>query len=479
MCGPGARDYLNSVSVSLPSEDLARALRRQRLRVVVERLMPWVSLLVSIVGVLMMDHSESRGGLIAIGAAVSWIAFLIVALVHRPRPGHDAPPGRVTLVVRFASTFANQSLIHYSLLFCAPFYLEACAWTPLQCVFAAVFAVAVVVASWDPWCVRVLLSPRLGPLLLAFASFVGWNAALPMLGVPHRLSIWCSTLAVGIGIPLITVACGVTGPRRLWSIVVGAALPLLMMVGGIEALPPAPLRMVSAQIGTGISEREPTGVAETYAKVPRELVCWTAVRAPRGLDDDLLHVWSVDGVVLRAVPVDVRGGRALGFRTWSRQPLRASARGRYRCDVVTTLGQRLGGTSVLVGSKAGLESRTKKRYAVFHGRRRQPQQVEEEEGPRGAREARRAEPPLARDERGRARASGKEARARRKAARRTQARTRRVSQHACGTGMYVPMLRAQTSSERCAAITCAHSGSHSPRASCTHAHKQKALSSVL
>jgi hypothetical protein len=410
-----------------PNPQLSEALRKQRRRIIFEHAMPWVSLAVSIVGVSLMDHSESKGGLIAIGAAVSWIAFLIVALVHRPRPEGAAEPGRVTLVVRFASTFANQSLIHYSLLFSAPFYLEACAFTPLQCVFAAIFALAVVIASWDPWCVRVLLSPRFGPLLLAFASFVGWNAALPMLGVPHRMSIWWSTLAVGIGIPLITVASGVTGPRRSWSIVAGASLPLLLMVGGVEAVPPAPLRLIEAKIGTGIEAREPTGVADAYRTAPAELVCWTAVRAPRGLRDDLLHIWSLDGTVLRAVPVDVKGGRRAGYRTWSRQPVRASAQGRYRCDVVTTLGQRLGGTSVLVGSKAGLESRAKKRYALSHGRRGQPQQVEEEEGPRGAREARRAKSLTARHERCRACASRKEARARRKAARRTQARARRVS----------------------------------------------------
>ena len=265
-------------------------------------------------------------------------------------------------------------------MFSAPFYLEACAFTPLQCVFAAIFLVAIVIASWDPWCARVLQNPLTGSLLLAFASFVGWNAALPMLGVPHRVAIWASIAVVAVGIPLLNVASGVTGPARAWSIVFGLSLPVLLLVGGVEAIPPAPLRVVDAKIGTGIESRQPVGVQARFESAPRELVCWTAVRAPRGLRDDLLHVWSLDGNVLRVVPVDVRGGRRAGFRTWSRQVVGRAAHGHYRCDVVTTLGQRLGGASVMIGSEAELRSGRKTRYALSHGRSGQPQQVEEEEG---------------------------------------------------------------------------------------------------
>jgi hypothetical protein len=312
------------------------------------RLLPWISLLISVVGVLMMDRSESKGVYIAVAAAVSWLAFVIVAALHRPRGDDVAPPGRVSMFLRFSSTFANQSLIHYSLLFSAPFYLEACAFTPLQCLFLAVFAVAAVIASWDPWCAWVLLHPLLGALLLAFASFVGWNAALPMVGVPHHVSIWLSALVVGFGIPLLNMLNHTARPWRTWSLVAGASVPVLLLVGGVAAVPPAPLRIVRAQIGTGVVDREPVGVASHFASA-HELVCFTAIRAPRGLKDGLLHVWTHEGSLLHALPVDVTGGRRAGFRTWSRLRVSSSAPGRYRCDVITTLGQTLGGVSVDVG----------------------------------------------------------------------------------------------------------------------------------
>ncbi|HEX5659668.1 MAG TPA: hypothetical protein VFX59_20875, partial [Polyangiales bacterium] len=67
-----------------------------RWRVWLEHLAPWGSLLISIAGVLMMDRSESKGVYIAIAAAVSWIAFVIVSLVHKPR-ADDRVPGRFSL----------------------------------------------------------------------------------------------------------------------------------------------------------------------------------------------------------------------------------------------------------------------------------------------------------------------------------------------------------------------------------------------
>jgi hypothetical protein len=214
--------------------------------------------------------------------------------------------------------------------------------------FLLVFALAVAIASWDPWCAWVLLHPLLGSLLLAFASFVGWNAALPMIGVSQQISIWASALVVGLGIPLLNLVNGSARPWRKWSLVAGASIPLSLILGGVAAVPPAPLRVVRAQIGTGVIEREPVGVASQFTSA-NELFCFTAIRAPRGLRDGLLHVWTHDGTLLHALPVDVRGGRRAGFRTWSRQRISPSAPGRYRCEVITTLGQTLGGVSVDVG----------------------------------------------------------------------------------------------------------------------------------
>jgi len=55
-------------------------------------------------------------------------------------------------------------------------------------------------------------------------------------------------------------------------------------------------------------------------------------------------VWTRNGAVVARIPLSpVRGGRADGFRTWSRRTgLRPPLAGRYRVDVVTASGQLIG-----------------------------------------------------------------------------------------------------------------------------------------
>ena len=75
-----------------------------------------------------------------------------------------------------------------------------------------------------------------------------------------------------------------------------------------------------------------------------ELAAYTAVYAPGGLQQEIAHVWTRNGVVVARIPLSpVRGGRAEGFRTWSRRTdLRPPLAGRYRVDVVTASGQLIG-----------------------------------------------------------------------------------------------------------------------------------------
>ena len=68
------------------------------------------------------------------------------------------------------------------------------------------------------------------------------------------------------------------------------------------------------------------------------------MRAPGGLRQDIAHVWRRNGVVIVRIPLaPVQGGRAEGFRTWSRRTdLRPPLAGRYTVDVVTSSGQLVG-----------------------------------------------------------------------------------------------------------------------------------------
>lgn len=315
--------------------------------------MPWASLVMSIAGAVAMDRSESRGPLVAAAAAASWLVFVVVSLLHRPRADAATPaPGRWHKLLRFGSTAASQSLLQLPLFFSAPFYFDACVFTPLQTAFAVLFVVALAVSTWDPWCTRALLKPALGPALLAFASFVGFNAALPMLGVPHRAAAWITGAAVGFAIPAVHIAGGAMGRQRVSALLVGLAVPLVLAAGGMAAVPPAPLRVVSAGIGTQVVDRTLVDPSTHLARSPGGLVCFTAVRAPHGLKDKLFHVWSLDGSEFYRRELDVQGGRRAGFRTWSRAFVAHSAQGLVQCSVETGLGQTLGRTWLSIGMNA-------------------------------------------------------------------------------------------------------------------------------
>jgi hypothetical protein len=305
----------------------------------------------SIFECVVMDRSEKRAAYVAGASALSWIVMIVVTLLHRPRVNaNERPTGMFHKAMRFTTVAANQSLVHVSLFFCAPFYAQVFSWTPLETIFAAIYVAAILISLWDPLCEHVLLHAVAGPMYLAFASFVGWNAVLPMLGVPHRVGVWVAAGTVSVIMPLVQLFAGVSRQRLLGTVGAAVAVPLILLAGGVRALPPAPLRMVSGGIGTGVVDRELVGATKHFDKAPAALVCFTAIRAPFGLKDALIHQWRHEGKVTHEVSLDVRGGRKQGFRTWSRLALSRHAKGAYRCDVVTTLGQVVGSNRVTIGN---------------------------------------------------------------------------------------------------------------------------------
>lgn len=313
-------------------------------------LAPWVSLAFSVLGAVYMDRRQEQGSLIVGSAALGFVALLALGFTHRPRtaelPGRR---GQVHGLMRFASSASSQSLVQTCLFFSGPFYIQASAWTPAQCAFLAAFALAATLSAWDPWCLRALLHPLLGPALLAFASFVAWNAALPMLGMPHRRAMWLSAALVSALTPLVYLLRAHDHPRRFWFGLCGALLPLFLAAFCLRALPAAPLKVVDVGLGTGIAERSLIGRATALAESPGKLWCYSAIFAPRGLKDDLEHVWQLSGRELTRIPLSVRGGRKLGFRTWSYLPIPAGARGDYECLVRTEFGQTLAVAKVRIG----------------------------------------------------------------------------------------------------------------------------------
>lgn len=327
--------------------------RRSRLVRLFHRVFPWASLAVGIYGALMMDRTPRRGAIVAIVAVASWVIFPIVLWLGRRRE-RAAEVGAVVRGAHATTLLVSQSSIHLQLYFALPFYFDAFAATAAHAAFVAVLCLCALASLWDPLTEWLLLRARFGLALPAFSSFVVLAAVLPGLGFSNGGSLWLAAAGAGLGLPLWVVIEHVRGEALLRpllvAVAIAAVIPTALWLGAARAVPAVPMELRRAEIGTRMNGRELADPRERFDRVPGQMVCATAIYAPFGVKDELLHVWRKDGVVMDRIELDIRGGREDGFRTWSiKHNFGDDPAGEWSCAVETAMGQFLGARTVVVG----------------------------------------------------------------------------------------------------------------------------------
>jgi hypothetical protein len=111
--------------------------------------------------------------------------------------------------------------------------------------------------------------------------------------------------------------------------------------------PPVPLQLTRVTFAKGVLDLEPvepvSRVSLSELGANGGVVAFSAVAAPAGLRDGIQHVWRKEGKVVDRIALAVRGGRAAGFRTFSRKAdLGPNPLGTWSVDVLTASGQLLG-----------------------------------------------------------------------------------------------------------------------------------------
>lgn len=250
-----------------------------------------------------------------------------------------------------AGEYAIQTLYHGLLLFVLPAYYASVTLSSVNAFFLGGIAAGALVTAVDPW-YRRLVYPRawLGHSLFGFSIFAALNVALPLVGVRPILALEGSAVLAMMALAPAFRRRGATGwGRALQQAAALACLAALVAWNGRVLVPPAPLFVKRAVAARTVDMLEPVDVIE--GSVPAatvadwgEVAAFTAVHAPGGLRQGIMHVWKRNGTVLARIPLSpVRGGRAEGFRTWSRrQDLGLPLDGRYTVDVVTTSDQLIG-----------------------------------------------------------------------------------------------------------------------------------------
>jgi hypothetical protein len=135
---------------------------------------------------------------------------------------------------------------------------------------------------------------------------------------------------------------------------VRSALAILSITLGIGVVgwelrswvPPATLWMTDVAISTQMQDRTPgASLDEVSAEQIRNggLYAYTAINAPRGLDERIYHVWQFNGKEVDRIPLDIHGGRKEGYRAWThKQNFTGNPAGKWQVRVLTEDGQVIG-----------------------------------------------------------------------------------------------------------------------------------------
>ncbi len=223
-----------------------------------------------------------------------------------------------------------QSSFQSAVWFLVPFYLVSAAPVVAHAAVIALLLAVAILWTWDPWFLRADAHPVARVGLRSVVLFYALVAVLPTLfGISLGLSWWLAAILSGMSVLL--AGFGKLTRAGRWTV---AAAVFLAAWFAEPWFPAVPLRVTEL--------RWEPALAESMESLPPSLALHTAVAAPLGLQDELEHVFFLDGVEIDRIPLRITGGREAGFRTWSRKRnFPDDPRGAWRVEVRTSDGRLL------------------------------------------------------------------------------------------------------------------------------------------
>jgi hypothetical protein len=268
-------------------------------------------------------------------ALLGWLWLLVEPWVRqrlerrRPRAGN--------LVVNFVSQSLQQELLFFSL----PFLLVATQRDVGQIAFTGLVGVAALLSTIDPVYERVIA--KRAARRMSFHAFCSWIAALvvlPMaLSIPLERALPISLIGAAIWLLLTLPMSLFSLPRRRNQVawVVGMiAVPLAFWQLRAQ-IPAAGLAVTDARVTQTIDGLTP---GDTVRRVRQEdlergVIAFAAIRAPAGLAQEVIFEWR-HGLERERIVAEIQGGKADGFRTFSRKHIFGeNPTGRWTVDLLT------------------------------------------------------------------------------------------------------------------------------------------------
>jgi len=309
------------------------------------KLMALVGFISGAASYLLVENREAFAQVIAVLMLVSWLWLVLENWLRAGilrRFGFDIPP----TAMRFATQMVHQE----SLFFALPFFLAVTNWSHGQALFTAVLMLCALISIIDPIYYNHLAPRR--PLFVSFHAFALFAVLLIVLPLILYLTTE-QTLALALGMALLLSLPSLSLlSHGNWRRLPMLLLVLLVLGVGIWSvrswIPPAALQMISIVLTLEIDqEKMVPGEALTQFDMTtlnqNGLYVWTAVRAPRGLKEQIHHVWTHEGTVVDRIHLDIQGGREAGYRAWSHKlNFGAGSAGRWQVRVITDSGQLIG-----------------------------------------------------------------------------------------------------------------------------------------
>lgn len=322
-----------------------------RIEALVERLRPWrwlwppVAFGAGLGSFFMVERQQWLGALLALGMLAAWLLLLFESLIGRLLARRGYPP-----LPHAATLFIAQMIHQETLFFSLPFLLATTVWSSGQALFTLLLVGLAVFSIVDPLYYRV--ANRYRWLYLIFHAQCVFLVVLVTLPVMLQLTTGQSLKLALAAMLLFSMPSllHITAqqPGKRWLMML-ALLPLLAGLAWMGRIwvPPANLWLGSAALSPAFDEeaRSPQGELRLTpeALAGKGLYAFTAIRAPRGLKEEVFHVWRHDGEEIDRITLNIEGGREAGYRAWShKQNFPGDPAGHWRIDVMTDSGQRIG-----------------------------------------------------------------------------------------------------------------------------------------
>ena len=251
--------------------------------------------------------------------------------------------------VRLLVNFFNKNLYQQMLFFVLPIYYASATLGSRNIFFVMLIAFSATLSTIDVIYDRHLAVKRgLTAAFFAFNLFALINVMLPILwSISNTLTTRVSAALAFLGFLSLYYPTSPSKVRRMTFTLATALFIFALVEFGRSFIPPAPLRLASAEFGENFEKaslRVISPLTELHPAAPLRLYGLTSIKAPLGLRERVRHRWYENGKLIFSSPFyNMVGGRAEGFRLWTSISFKTLAPGaKLRLDLETEGGQLIG-----------------------------------------------------------------------------------------------------------------------------------------